>query len=258
VDPELCEPEWPPPDDDDVVGVLVGDVDEVGGFATTSTVALLVAEPVLVAPLAAPVTVAASVAVSPPAVVLGTATCACSWVAWLARIVPTVQVCVPSPLPQTVKAGAAKLGDELPVVTAICTVTSLAVPPVDQTLIWYRAASPGCTVVVAAATLTHSSVVAEADEDDLGEEEAVTAGVIVGVGPGGGELGALGSTWHWLTAASVTAECAPARAAAVVPTQSTATPANTANTEDPTRFPRRGIPGRYPSRGVNSRFSIIG
>jgi hypothetical protein len=81
-DPEpLLLPEEPPvclcPEDDVLVGVGVG-VGEVGGAATTFTVALPVIEPVVVAPGAAAVAVAASVAVSPDGAELGTAICAWS------------------------------------------------------------------------------------------------------------------------------------------------------------------------------------
>lgn len=94
--------------------------------------------------------------------------------------------------------------------------------------------------------------------DDDADVPGSSAGVTVGVGWGAGELGAVGSTWQVAADAAFTDACAPASAAAVVPAQTTATPANTANTDDPTRFPRRGIPGLCPSLGVNSRFSIIG
>jgi hypothetical protein len=52
--------------------------------------------------------------------------------------------------------------------------------------------------------------------------------------------------------------CELASAAAVVPAHTTATPAKTANTDDPARFPRCGIPGPDPSLGMILRFSIIG
>lgn len=71
------EPECPCPEVLVGVGVGVGvGVRDVGGAATTSTVALPVIEPVEVAPGAAAVAVAASVAVSPEGAELGTAICA--------------------------------------------------------------------------------------------------------------------------------------------------------------------------------------
>lgn len=125
----------------------------------------------------------------------------------------------------------------------------------------YRASWPGCTLLVATATLTQISDVAAVgvldellETDQLLEAEGCDPlpGVIVGVGV----LGAGGSTWHWFDEACVLAECAPAKAAAVVPTQSTATPAKTPNTEEPTRLPRCGTTALLPCWGVNSRFSI--
>jgi len=89
-------------------------------------------------------------------------------------------------------------------------------------------------------------------EEDGGADEAAedvgepVAGEIDGVGPAG-VVGAAGSTWHWLEDAPMAAACEPASAAAVVPTQSTATPANTPNTEEPTRLPRSGTLGCCPS-----------
>ena len=68
--PEL--PECPCPCDEVLVGVGVG-VGDVGGDATMETEALPVIEPVVLAPGAAAVTVAASVAVSPEGALLGTA-----------------------------------------------------------------------------------------------------------------------------------------------------------------------------------------
>ena len=73
---------------------------------------------------------------------------------------------MPSPAPQTLKAGAGKLLG----VAEICTVTSVAAPPVGSTSIVYWAGCPGFTVLVAAVTLTQSSVAAgDADfaEPDL-------------------------------------------------------------------------------------------
>jgi hypothetical protein len=76
-EPPVCPCPWPP--DDVLVGVGVGvGVGDVGGAATTSAVALPVIEPVVLAPGAAAVTVAASVAVSPDGAELGTTICAWS------------------------------------------------------------------------------------------------------------------------------------------------------------------------------------
>ena len=75
----------------------------------------------------------------------------------------------------------------------------------------------------------------------------------------GEELGeGAGRIWHWLLLAAATAACDPARAAAVAPVHTTATPASTAKTEDSARFPCLRIAGRDPSLGGDSRFSIIG
>lgn len=77
VEPPVCPCPCPPDDVLVAVGVGVG-VGDVGGAETTSAVALPVIEPVVVAPGAAAVTVAASVAVSPDGAELGTTICAWS------------------------------------------------------------------------------------------------------------------------------------------------------------------------------------
>ncbi|MGH3156742.1 MAG: hypothetical protein ACRDNF_09240 [Streptosporangiaceae bacterium] len=97
---------------------------------------------------------------------------------------------------------------------------------------------------------------AEVDGDDDPEPAFPPPGVIVGVGPGG-VLGAEGSTWHRFPEL-LTDAWELAKAAAVVPAHTTATPANTANTDDPARFPRWGVPALSPSLGMILRFSIIG
>ena len=115
--------------------------------------------------------------------------------------VPIVQVWVPSPFPHTLKAGEGRPGVLWPAGRAICTVTSLAVPPSGETLIVYSAVSPGCTEGVAASTLTQISVGVDDgadafvpdDGDDPVPEEFPPPGVIGGVGD---EVGAEGSTWH--------------------------------------------------------------
>jgi hypothetical protein len=160
--------ECPFPEDRVLVGVGVGDV---GGAETTSTEVLPVIEPVVVAPGAAAVTVAASVAVSPDGAELGTAICASSSVAWLTFMPPSVQVCDPLPTPQIVKVGAGRLGEGSPAMAEICTVTSSAAPPVGHTVTLYKASCPGCTLVVSAATVTHiSEVAAGVDELPVADE----------------------------------------------------------------------------------------
>jgi hypothetical protein len=136
----------------------------------------------------------------------------------------------------------------------ICTVTLLAGPPVGQTSITNWAAWPGCTVPGTARTLMQSCVTVE-DPGAVGD--AVAPGEMLGVGPGGGELGDVGSIWHTPLDPAVCTELTLASAAAAVPTQSTATPANAANAVDPVRPLRRGRSGWEPRCGVTSRFSII-
>lgn len=169
-------------DFDGVVGV-------VGGGATTRTEAVPETEPCVVAPLATPVTFAVRVT-EPSDALLGTASWACSSVGLFAFIAPSVQVCVPSPAPQTVKVGAGKLLGE----AETCTVTSVAAPPVGSTSILYWAGWPGCTVPVTAVTVTQSCVADEAAAADADAgTDAPPPGVRLGVGPGAGELGAVGS-----------------------------------------------------------------
>jgi len=189
-------------------------------------------EPDVVAPFATPVAVPVKVADVPDGALPGTEICACIWVFWFATSVPSVHACVPSPLPQMVKVGAAKLLG----FTEICTVTLLAVPPVGQTSTANWPFCPGCTVLVTDCTLMHSCVT-------VADPEGVTPGVRLGEGPGGDELGDDGSDWHTPVAACARLDWTPARAAAAVPTQSTATPATAANTVDPVRPLRRGTPG---------------
>lgn len=218
-------------------------------------------EPCVVAPLATPVAVAVRMAVWPEEALSGTEIFACISAFSFAFSTPTLQVCDPSPEPQTLKTGAAKPRGA----SEICTVTSSATPPVGWTSIVYSAVCPGWVVRAVACTLMQSSVAAgEADESDEAadeDEEPVDdpdPGVTDGEGPGGGELGDVGSAWHTPLAAFADAPWAPARAAAVVPTHTTATPANAARTADPDRVLRRGTPGRDESVDVNSRFSIMG
>jgi hypothetical protein len=94
------------------------------------------------------------------------------------------------------------------------------------------------------------------DADPVPELPPPPPGVIVGVGPGG-VVGAEGSTWHWVPELLSDA-WELAKAAAVVPAHTRATPANTANTDDPARAPRCGVPALSPSLGMILRFSIIG
>jgi hypothetical protein len=120
-------------------------------------------------------------------------------------------------------------------------------------------------VLAVACTLTQSSVAGgdeEADEDadeDLAPDDVLAPpGVTVGVGCGGGELGAVGSVAHTLFPAFRVPAWVAARATAVVPAHSMAVPAKAAKTVDPARLLRRGTSGREGPWGVNSRFSIMG
>ena len=147
----------------------------------------------------------------------------------------------------------------------ICTVTSSATPPVGSTFIVYCAVCPGSTVVAVACALTQSSVDGGDEEDDEDADEDLAPddvlappGVTVGVGPGGGELGDVGSVAHTLFPAFKAPAWVAARATAVVPAHSTAVPAKAAKTVYPARLLRRGTTGRDGPWGVNSRFSIMG
>jgi hypothetical protein len=155
------ELEWLPLGDGELDGVLVGDV---GGGPAISTVALPVTLPRAITPRKAQVTVADSVAVSPARAERGTGIWACSSAAWFAPSIPTAQVCVPSPAPQEVKAGAGQPGSELDA-DEMRTVIRPAAQPVGQTRIPYWAACPGSAVLVAGCTLTHSAT-ADAGETD--------------------------------------------------------------------------------------------
>lgn len=205
-------------------------------------------EPCAVAPLATPVTVTVSVVQEPSDAPPGTLSRACTSV--FAPRVPSLQVWVPSPPPQTVKAGAGKLLG----LAEICTITSSTVPPVGLTSMVYSTGCPGRTVLVVACTVTQSCVAAE-DDDALPPD--MEPGLMLGVGLGGGELGPAGSVWHTLFAYAGV-ECAPARAAATVPTPSTAKPAIVLSTVDPARLLRRRTPGWDLSCGVSSRLGIMG
>ena len=96
------------------------------------------------------------------------------------------------------KVGAGKLPGE----AEICTVTSVAAPPVGCTSIVYWAGCPGSTVPAAAVTVTHSCVaVGDAAAADAGPDPP-PPGLRLGVGLGGGELGAVGRDPHTLLAAT--------------------------------------------------------
>ncbi len=118
--------------------MVVGDA---GGAAKTLAVAVPTTTQVTGRSfMTARITVADMLTVSPVGAELGTKTCARRAVTRFALIIPSGQVWVPSPPTQEVKVGAGKLGDELPDLTEICTVTSAAAPPACQTRTWYRAA----------------------------------------------------------------------------------------------------------------------
>src|SRR5262249_46488812 len=149
-----------------------------------------------------PVTFAVSVTEPPDDAPLGTASWACISAVLFAAIAPSVQVCVPSPEPQTVKVGAGKLPE-----AEICTVTSVAAPPVGSTSIVYAAGCPGWTLLAAAVTVTHSCVAAGAaaaadPAPESGLDTTPPPGLGLDVGPGGGELGAVGRAWHTLLASA--------------------------------------------------------
>ena len=252
-DPEPPEPdEWCPPDPEGV-GVGVGVGVNVGVGVAILKAPIAETEPEAVAPLATPVAVPVRVTDCPAVAVVGIVSWACICVVWLVRSVPSVHVWVPSPLPQTLKVGV----PELVGCAETCTVTLLAGPPVGQTSIANCAVCPGWYVLVTGCTVMQSSVIVT-DPEEVADPEEEAPGVIVGVGPGGGELGAMGRGWHTGVGPVVAWDCTPARAAAAVPTPSTAMPANAANTDDPDRPLRRGPAGWDPSCGVNSRFSING
>jgi hypothetical protein len=221
--------------------VGVGDGD--GDGATTPTEPIAETEPDAVAPAATPVAVPVKVAECPVKALPGTDSRACNWVVWFACRVPSVHVCVPSPLPQTLKTGAPKLLG----CAEICTVTLPAVPPVGHTSITNCAVCPGCTVLVTDRTLMQSWVAVEGPDEVVDGLDEVTAGEMLGVGPGGGELGDEDSVWHTPLVPAARTECTLARAAAAVPTHSTATPTKAANAVDPVRPLRRGTPGGDPS-----------
>jgi hypothetical protein len=124
----------------------------VGVGATTWTVPLPEAEAVPISPRRAQVTVADSVALSPPGAERGTTASACSWVPWPACSTPTVQVCDPSPSAQEVNVGAEKAGAIVDV-TEIRTVT-LSSRLTGEMWIPNEIACPGAAVPVAC-TLTH-------------------------------------------------------------------------------------------------------
>jgi hypothetical protein len=137
----------------------------------------------------------------------------------------------------------------------------VAAPPVGCTSILYWAGCPGFTVLVAAVTVTHSCVAAgdaaAADPGPDPDPDEPPLGLMLGVGPGGGELGAVGRAWHTLLA-NAGVEWIPTRAAATVPTPSTAAPANAPRKVVPARLLRRRTPGGDPSRRVTSCLSIMG
>ena len=173
-------------------------------------------------------------------------------------IVPRLQVWAFVFVPHTVNDGAGGAGEESLANAAICTVTSSALPLFGLTVMLYSAPCPECTEEAWAVTVTHRSVGVAFGVEDAWTADAFGPAVAVWVGLGPGELGPEGSTWHPLPADAAIAACDPAKAAAVAPVHTMATPANTANTEDPVRLPRVRLPGRDPSWGVVSRFSIIG
>lgn len=228
--------------------VRVGDGD--GDGATTPTEPIAETEPDAVALAATPVAVPVNVAECPVEAFPGTDSRACNWVVRFACRVPSVHVCVPSPLPQTLNAGAPKLLG----CAEICTVTLLAGSPVGHTSITNCAVCPCCTVLVTDRTLMQSWVAVEgADEVVAGLDEVaegldeVTAGETLGVGPGGGELGDEDSVWHTPLVPVARTDWTLASAAVAVPTHSTAAPAKAANAVDPVRPLRRGTPGWDPS-----------
>jgi hypothetical protein len=179
------------------VGDGEGDVE---GASATWTEAVPETEPGVVPPLATPVAVAARVTESPAGALFGTASRVCSSMVRFACSAPSLQVCVPSPLPQTVKEGAGKLLG----LAEICTLTWSAAPPVDQTSILYCAACPGCTFFVVACTLRQSWVAVEEGELTAAPQEAPPPGLRLGLRLGeglvGGEVGAAGSARHTLVA----------------------------------------------------------
>jgi hypothetical protein len=163
---------------------------------------------------------------------------------------------------QMLKTGLGRPDVLWPAGSAICTVTSSAVPPSADTSIEYSAFCPGYTEGLTAVTVMQISVgfsegglFADEDGEDPVPVLSPPPGEIGGVAL---EEGAEGSVWHWAVVDSLTDACEPARAAAVVPAHTTATPANTANTDEPARLPRRGMPELSPSHWVILRFSIIG